>query len=74
MDLFAKHKNKLKAVYEDDLIGYLKSVGVYQDILEGKYLCKYCGSKITLENLEIMVPEEREIKFICDNKNCLNQL
>jgi hypothetical protein len=74
MASFFRKKNNLKAVYEDDLIGYLKSVGLYEDIINGDRLCVFCGSKITLENLEVIVPKGDKVDIVCSNKNCLNQL
>ena len=68
------NSNNLKAVYEDDLLGYLKSIGIYSDIESGKILCKYCGNKITFENLEVIVPTENGVAVVCNNKNCLNQM
>lgn len=72
--LFKKNKSALKAVFDEDLMGYLKSVGLYEDIISGHYLCVYCGNKITLENLEVIVPKQPRVEIVCDNKNCLNQL
>jgi len=74
MGLFSKSKDTLKAVYEDDLVGYLQSVGLYNDIISGRRLCVFCGNPITLENLEVIVPNGNEIDIVCSNKNCLNQL
>ena len=71
---FLKKKNKLKAVYDDDLVDYLKSLNLYDGVTEGKFLCKYCGNRITIESLEVMVPKGNKVEFICDNENCLNQL
>lgn len=74
MSLFNKITNSIKAVYEDDLIGYLKSTGLYNKIVAGELRCVYCGNPITLENLEIIVPKGKEVELVCKNKNCLNQL
>lgn len=46
MKLFRKQNLGLKAVYEDDLVGYLKSIGIYDAVLRGiGSLCvpKGCG-------------------------------
>ena len=74
MNLFSKNTDKMKLVYDDDLIKYLKSIGFYDDIISGKCLCKYCGNKITIDNLEIIIPNQKEVEFVCNNKNCLNQM
>ncbi len=71
---FKKNKKGLKAVYEDDLIGYLKSTGLFDEVVEGNRLCVHCGNKITLENLEVIIPKGSEVEIVCNNKNCLNQM
>ncbi len=71
--LFRK-KNNLKAVYDDDLVNYLKSVGLYDAISSGSHLCKYCGKPITTDSLEVIVPKKDGPIFVCNNKNCLNQM
>jgi hypothetical protein len=73
MSIKQKAKDKLKLVYDDDLIKYLKSIGYYDSIISQKELCRHCGNKITIENLEIIVPGGNKIEFVCSNKNCLNQ-
>ena len=74
MALFSGKKNTLKAVYDSDLVGYLKSLGLYESIIAGKHLCTFCGNKITLDNLEIIVPKDNGVEFVCNNPNCLNQI
>lgn len=74
MGFFSRVKNQLKLVYDDDLIGYLKSISLYEEIVAGRRLCRYCGKQISLENLEIILPKKAEIEFVCSGKNCLNQL
>jgi len=74
MNFFSKNNRGLKTVYEDDLVDYLRSIGVYDAIVKGEYHCKFCGNTITVENLEIIVPNTSGIKIVCNNKNCINQL
>ena len=74
MGFFSKSKNQLRLVYDDDLIGYLKSANLYEEIIVGSRLCKYCGQQINLENLEVILPKKAAIEFVCSGKNCLNQL
>ena len=74
MKFFRKNNNGLKAVYEDDLIGYLKSIGIYDAIVRGEHLCKFCGNAITIENLEVIIPSASGIQIVCDNKNCIHQI
>lgn len=74
MKLFRKQSLGLKAVYEDDLVGYLKSIGVYDTVMRGEHFCKFCGNTITIENLEVIIPSAPGIQIVCSNKNCINQL
>ena len=53
----------MKAVYDDDLVTLLKSLKVYDEITNGKILCKYCQQQITLENLGAIIPADGEIAF-----------
>jgi hypothetical protein len=73
MNIFHKNNSGLKAVYEDDLIGYLKSIGIYDAVVRGEHLCKFCGNAVTTENLEVIIPAT-PIQIVCNNKNCINQL
>jgi hypothetical protein len=74
MNIFRKQSLGLKAVYEDDLVGYLRSIGIYDAVMRGEYLCKFCGNSITIENLEVIIPAASGIQIVCSNKNCINQL
>jgi hypothetical protein len=74
MKFFNKQSPGLKAVYEDDLAGYLKSIGIYDAVMQGEYRCKYCGNVITMENLEVIIPDASGTQIVCNNKNCINQL
>lgn len=67
-------KGEIKAVHDDDLEGLLKSLDVYDDVIQGKAKCYFCGNTITMENLECVFPIERSIQFCCSRKECYSQL
>lgn len=71
--IFRKEKSKIKMVQDEDLVPYLISLGVYQDILDRKIHCRFCGSVITLENLQALFPYEEKIYFVCSNVKCINE-
>ena len=60
----------IKAVHDKNLEQYLESLGVLDDVKEGKYLCSYCGKTITLDNLQCVYPFKDEIRICCDNPDC----
>lgn len=66
--------NKIKAVIEDDLVPLLNALGVYGEILAGRERCMYCGSLITLESIEAIVPFNREIRIVCSDLKCRQKL
>ena len=41
--LFKKSDPNLKFVFDDDLVNYLKSIGVYEALTRGKIKCAVCS-------------------------------
>lgn len=67
-------KHRVKAVHDNDLKQYLKSIGIYNKIISGEIKCKYCGATINIDNLEAIIPNNNKISVVCRNKKCLHQL
>lgn len=64
-------KNKeMRAVHDDDLESLLKSLNVYNDVVTGKFKCLFCQNKITIENIDAIVPYNNSVQFTCDNPEC----
>ena len=74
-NILGKKKTKIKVVSDLDLVPYLTSLGIYEKIKKGEILCKFCGNKIDLDNLQALFPcgGGEEICFICNNTKCLIQ-
>jgi len=72
--VFKREKTKMKMIQEDDLISYLKSLGMYQEILDGEISCKFCKTVITLENLQALFPDNDQISVVCSNIKCISSL
>jgi hypothetical protein len=66
-------KDEMQAVHDDDLIDFLKSLGVYEDILAGKEKCFFCSTVISLDNIQCVFPYDNEIKFCCINDDCCSK-
>jgi hypothetical protein len=73
-NIFHREKTKIKAVSDQDLIPYLKSLNIYEDVLMGRVSCKFCGRKINIDNLQALLPHGQKICFICSNIKCLTHL
>lgn len=59
----------VKAVYEDDLAAYLRSLGLEPEGVLGK--CKFDGTDVTLANLTALFPLSGSLKLVCSNRECL---
>lgn len=72
---FIRKRNtvKVKFVHDLDLQKYLKSLGIYEKVLGGKFKCKFCGKTITIENFQILNLEEGAYHLVCSNINCVKQ-
>ncbi len=69
-----KDKEIVKAIHDDKLDDFLKSIKVYDDVINGKIKCKFCDGKITLDNLYTVFPESGAIKFACDKASCIAKM
>ncbi len=67
-------KSVISAVHDDDLVGFLDSLGVLSDLERGEVKCKFCREVINLNNLVAVFPESGDIKFVCDKPACLARL
>lgn len=60
----------IKAVHDDDLARLLDSLGVLNDVYEGKKKCYFCGQTITLGTIECIFPKNGEVNICCSARNC----
>lgn len=67
-------RTTISAVHDDDLVGFLDSLGVLPDVKYGKAKCKFCREVVSLDNLVAVFPESGDIKFLCDRPGCLAYL
>jgi hypothetical protein len=64
---------EIAAVHDLDFEKFLADIGVLSDVKEGHALCKFCRTKITLDNLQAVYPKDHEIVFCCNNTDCFRQ-
>ena len=69
--LFSRSK-KQKAVFDEDLINLLKSLGVLDSVNSGYYKCEECNCTITVDNIGILIKKGNEIKIKCNKIDCLS--
>lgn len=66
--------NKMKMVHDKELKQLLQSLEVYDDVVNGQCECLFCHAKITLDNIDAIVPHEGQVCFTCDKKSCHSKL
>lgn len=67
-------KKILNAIHERDIDTLLKKLNLKEDFDNGKIKCKFCNTVINKENIYSLFPESGDIKFVCDNPECINKM
>lgn len=63
-------KRKIHAVHERDLDEFLKNIGLFEALKNGRLTCDICGCQINRENLRCVYPVEGEMKICCSKLEC----
>ena len=67
-------KNRIPAVFKEDLQKLLKSINELEFIEKGERICKICSKTITLQNIQLIVPRHNKtFDFICDSPVCVEE-
>lgn len=65
-------KEKLRAVFDEDLVGILKRINVYESFERGELLCEKCHTPISTENLQLIIPRKSgKFEFVCSEICCV---
>lgn len=67
-------RETVNAVHEDQFEGFLKKLGVYDDVINGAKKCKFCGTSINYEHIATIFAESGDIKLVCDKPECMAKL
>jgi hypothetical protein len=67
-------KNKIPAVFKENLQKLLKSIDEMEPIEKGERLCRVCSKVISLENIQLIIPRQANtFEFICDSPVCVEE-
>ena len=69
-----QRREKVKAIYENDLIPVLSKLELYDKIIHEEIKCIVCDEVITIENLGVILKEENEYRIICLNPECISKI
>ena len=62
-------ESSVKAVYDEQLTAYLRSLGLNPDGVLGK--CKFDDTPVTVENLTALFPLSGSLKLVCSHRECI---
>ena len=69
---FAATEKTVPAVFDEDLTGLLTAIGKLEEIENGKSVCAVCHSAITLQNLQLIVPQDGGVfLLVCNDPKCV---
>jgi len=74
LEAYLMKNGEIKAVHDKDLVIYLQSLGEYEKVISGNAKCFFCNSTITLDNIQSIFPQEKNINYCCLNNRCYNML
>ena len=69
-----KDREVLQAVHDEQLVKFLQNINVYDRIITGDCKCKFCKKTISIDNIHMVFPESKQVKFVCDNLSCVAQM
>lgn len=64
----------IKAVHRRDLKRLLASLGVLDEMREGKTTCLFCGQSVTLDSMTAVFPYQGGVCFCCGKPGCCSEL
>ena len=64
-------KDRMKAVYDDDLGELLSSLGLVESVEQGKVRCRVCGEQQSIDSIGVLVPNGDRVEVVCSDPECL---
>lgn len=69
-----KERDKIHAIYDEELESLLKNLGLFHDFSAGLLHCSISRDVITWENLNAIYPDSGSIKVTCSRPECVAAL
>lgn len=64
-------KESVSAVHDDMFEGFLRKLDVYDDVINGRKKCKFCGEVVDYDHISSVFAESGDIKFVCEKPECI---
>jgi hypothetical protein len=65
------NKEEILAVHKERLEEFLKSIGLWEQLVKGELKCVFCGVPITVDNIGLIVPSKGKIVVCCSKSECM---
>lgn len=65
---------EVNAVYSEDMVELLDSLGILHKINKGKKKCHFCKNTVKIENIVSVFPVDNEVQVCCSSFDCYKQL
>ena len=72
--ILLQKREKVKAIFEDDLIPVLSGLNLYEKIENGEMACLFCEKVITVENIGVLIKVSNNYEIICSDPKCLSKI
>lgn len=68
------HQKNISMLHERDLERFLENKGLVAKFRQGGITCKFCKTKISIDNLYSILPESGMFNLVCDKGECIQKL
>ena len=72
--MLAEDLPPIRAVHDDELSDFLRSIGVLDAFEAGDLRCRFCDIVIDETNLHAIFPADNNIYVVCDKATCQGEL
>ena len=67
-------KEIIQAIYHKNVLDFFESLGLSEELANGKIRCSFCNEIITQDNFRAVTRKAGNLLFCCDNKSCIQRL
>jgi hypothetical protein len=67
-------KQKIRAIFSEDLQEVLSKTGEMEAIENGNRFCCFCGIPMNLNNIQLLLPNSKKsFDYVCDSVLCVEK-
>lgn len=64
-------KRLVRAVQKKDLDEFLRTAGLWDNMVDGKIECSRCNRKLSKEEIALFIIEKQKVKIFCSRVDCI---